>query len=65
MTWRVDPPHADHQGEIVVIVIQGRTFRLTIGEAVAIRDPLLAFASELHDAITRAGGIEPRSGDPI
>lgn len=49
----------------MVIVIQGRTFRLTIGEAVAIRDPLLAFASELHDAITRAGGIEPRSGDPI
>ena len=54
----------DHDGEVIVLVLMGQTFRLRMDEADVVRGFVGSLYDALSDAISRAGGIEPRSGDP-
>ena len=61
----VRPGDIDHDGEIVTVTIGGESARMRMDEAKRLLSWYRDVAQGLNDAITRAGGIEPRSGEPI
>lgn len=53
-----------NEGEIIVLTVNGETFRLKIEDAERLQSRLLDLPWQIRDAICWAQGINPRSGDP-
>jgi hypothetical protein len=60
------PPYAvSSEGEVIILRYDGKVYRLRIDEAEVVKCWALSLAQRIYDETTRAGGIEPRSGEPL
>jgi hypothetical protein len=55
---------ARQHGELVVVTIGGQDYTLNQNQAHALASTIILWGELIQDAATRAGGIEPRSGEP-